>query len=273
MNTSPLFAADEQAPHVHSALYWTVADMLVIAKREYRRVGRNSDEMLGSTLVPITFFLVFRFIFGGAISIPGTSYVNYLVAGLLTMSVAFGSASTALGLVGDLQSGLIDRFLSLPMARSAILTGRTLSVLVRNFFIILIVWAVSFVLGFRPEGTLLSCVAAIGLLLLGCLTFSWFFTALGLWVRSLELFSSIAPMFVLVFVFFSSGLAPTNTMPDLLRIYVEHQPVSLLINAVRGLVLDQTDPTAIWQTILWNAALLVIFIPLSLWLYERRTAR
>jgi ABC-2 type transport system permease protein len=273
MKNETLFAPDKEAARGHSAVYWAVADMLVIAQREYRRVGRNSDEMLSATLVPVMFFLIFRFVFGGAITIPGTNYTNYLVAGLLTMSVAFGSASTALGLVGDLQSGLLDRFLSLPMARSAILTGRTFSVLVRNLFIILIVWAISFLLGFRPEGSLLSCLAAIGLLLLGCLTFSWFFSFLALWVRSLELFASIGPLCVLLFVFFSSGLAPTNTMPYLLRVYVEHQPVSLLINAVRGLVLNQTDPTAIWQTVVWNAVLLAIFIPLSLWLYDRRTAR
>jgi ABC transporter DrrB family efflux protein len=272
MKNRELFGVGEEAPRVHSAFYWAITDTLVVAKREWRRVTRNPDEVLGATLVPIIFFLVFRFVFGGAISVPGMSYTNYLVAGLLTMSVVLGSASIALGLLGDKQTGLLDRFRSLPMARSAILSGRIVSLLIRSLFIILIVGAASLLLGFRPGGSILSCIAAIGLLLLACLTFAWFFTLIALLVRSLELFSSIAPLFVLLLVFFSSGLAPTNTMPYLLRVYADHQPVSLLINAVRGLVLNQTDPSAIWQTIVWFVAMLAVFVPLSLWVYERQAA-
>jgi ABC transporter DrrB family efflux protein len=271
MGNKQILVEEKGSSHIHSAFYWAFSDTIVMAKREFKRVGRNSDEMLGATLVPILFFMVFRFVFGWSISIPGTSYVNYLTAGLLTMSVMFGSASTALGLVTDLGNGIIDRFASLPMARSAILTGRTLSTLVRNLINIIVVGLISFLLGFRPTGSIVSCLMAVGLLLLGCLTFSWFFILLGLSVKSLEMFSSVAPIFTLAFVFFSSGLAPTNNMPHLLRIYIEHQPVSLLINAVRGLLLNQTDTFAIWQTIIWFVPLLFVFIPISVRIYKQRT--
>jgi len=273
MKNSTLLTTEKVAPSVHSALYWTLADTLVLAKRQLMRIPRVHDELVTATLQPILFVVLFRYVFGGAIAVRGTSYINYLVAGILVQSVILGSAFTGIGVATDLQRGLVDRFRSLPMAKSAVLTGRTLADLIRSTFIILVVWAVGLLVGFRPEGTILNWLAAMGLLLLSSFMFSWFSALLGLVLSSVEAVQQSFVIWALPLMFASSALVPTSTMPDWLRTFAEHQPVSLIINAVRGLVLNQPDATATWQAIAWCVGLLVVFIPLAVWAYGRRTAR
>jgi ABC transporter DrrB family efflux protein len=172
-----------------------------------------------------------------------------------------------------LESGIIDRFISLPMARSAVLNGRVLASFIKSFLITIFMLVFSLLLGFRPQGTMLQYLAAIGLLMLSCLAYIWFIAFFALVVRTVESFGAIGPLFMLLFVFFSSGLVPTNTMPGWMRVYAEHQPFSLLIDAVRGLVLNQINISAIWQATIWFVILLIILVPLSVWLYERRTTQ
>ena len=189
------------------------------------------------------------------------------------MSVVLGSAYTGVGIATDLQHGLVDRFRSLPMAKSAVLTGRTLADLVLSTFIILIVWAVGLLIGFRPEGTILVWLAALGLLMLSSFMFSWISAFLGLALNSVEAVTSAVSIYAFLLLFVSGAFVPTNTMPGWLRPFAEHQPVSLLINAIRGLVLNHPDTTATWQAIVWCVGLLTLFIPLSVWAYGRRTAK
>jgi ABC transporter DrrB family efflux protein len=257
---------------VFSSLFWILSDTIVIAKRELKRISRNPDEMLASTLVPIVFFLMFRYVFGGAISVPGNDYTNYLVPGILTLACFLGSASTGLGLCTDLESGLIDRFISLPMARSAVLSGRILATLIRSLFIIIFVFVFSKLIGYRTEGTIVNYLVAIGLLMLGILTFSWFFGLLALLIRKLESFSAMAPLFAMLLVYFSSGFAPTKTMPFVLRIYAENQPVSLLIDSIRGLLQNQVDSQVIMKTLVWYIILLVVIVPLTIRVYKHITS-
>jgi ABC transporter DrrB family efflux protein len=252
-------------------LYWQFADTLVLMKRQLLHILRTPDELVTSSLQPVLFVVLFRYIFGGAISVPGTSYVNYLIAGILVQSVILGSAFSGIGIATDLQRGLVDRFRSLPMAKSAVLTGRTLADLIRSTFILLIVWAVGLLVGFRPEGTVLNWLAALGLLLLSSFMFSWFSALLGLLLSSVEAVQQSFVIWALPLMFASSALVPTSTLPDWLRPFVEHQPVSLLINAIRGLVLNKPDATATWQAIAWCLGLLVVIIPLAVWAYGRRT--
>ena len=273
MNTSKSSPAQKVTPRARPAFYWTLADTLVLAKRQLIHIPRIPDELVTATLQPIMFVVLFRYVFGGAIIVPGTSYINYLMAGIFVQSVIFGSAATGIGVATDLQRGLVDRFRSLPMAKSAVLTGRTLADLIRSTFMILVVWAVGLLVGFRPEGTILAWLAALGLLLLGSFMFSWFSALLGLVLSSVEAVQQSFVIWALPLMFASSALVPTSTMPDWLRTFAEHQPVSLLTNAVRGLVLNQPDATATWQAIVWYASLLVVFIPLAVWVYGRRTAR
>jgi ABC transporter DrrB family efflux protein len=273
MKNGHIFMADEETPRVHPAFYWTIADMLVITKRELKRIGRNPDDIVGAMIVPIIFFGLFRYVFGGAISIPGMDYADYMLAGMLVMTVFFSSGTIGLGITTDLESGIIDRFISLPMSRSAVLNGRVLASFIKSFFTLFFMLGFSILLGFRPEGTIMNYLAAIALLMLGCLAFIWFITLFALSVRSVEALGAIGPLFMLLFVFFSSGLVPTNTMPGWLRLYAEHQPFSILIDAVRGLVLNQVNTSAIWQSVVWFVILLLVLVPLSIWMYEHQTAK
>src|SRR5690242_17458444 len=136
-------------------LYWTIADALVLAKRQLKQIPRIPEELVFSTIQPIMFVLLFRYVFGGAIAVTGTTYVNYLMAGIFVQTIAFGSTSTGIGIAQDLQRGLVDRFRSLPMSRSAVLMGRTLADLTRNTFVVLVMVIVGLLVGFRPSGSVL----------------------------------------------------------------------------------------------------------------------
>jgi ABC transporter DrrB family efflux protein len=255
------------------AIYWTISDALVLAKRNLIQIPRIPEELIFSTIQPIMFVLLFRYVFGGAIVVKGTSYVNYLMAGIFAQTVIFGSTSTGIGLANDLQRGLVDRFRSLPMAKSAVLTGRTLSDLVRNAFVIIVMWSVGLLVGFRPQGNFLSWLAAAGLLLLTSFAFSWISATIGLLVSTVEAAQSAGFIWLFPLTFASSAFVPTSSMPSWLRAFAEHQPVSLVVNAVRGLLLNQVDSTTIWQALAWCLGILIIFFPLAVWAYGRRTAR
>ena len=260
-------------PLQRPAIYWTISDALMLAKRHLIQIPRIPEELIFSTIQPIMFVLLFRYVFGGAIVVSGTSYVNYLMAGIFAQTVIFGSTSTGVGLANDLQRGLVDRFRSLPMAKSAVLTGRTISDLVRNAFVIVVMWSVGLLVGFRPQGNVLSWLAAAGLLLLTSFAFSWISATIGLLVSTVEAAQSAGFIWLFPLTFASSAFVPTKSMPDWLRAFAEHQPVSLIVNAVRGLLLNQPDGTTIWQALAWCIGILIIFIPLAVRAYGRRTSR
>jgi ABC-2 type transport system permease protein/oleandomycin transport system permease protein len=218
--------------------------------------------------------VLFRYVFGGAIAVPaGTSYVNYLVVGFLVIAGLFGADPTDIGVATDLQRGLVDRFRSLPMAKSAVLTGRTLADFIRGTFVLLVVLAVDLLIGFRLEGLILNWVAALGLILLIDFLFIWFSALLGLVLNSVEAIQQAWTICTLPLLFASNAFVPTSTMPAWLGAFAEHQPLSVFITPVRRLVLNQPDATAIWQAIAWCVGLLVVFIPLAVWAYGRRNAR
>src|SRR5579884_2117830 len=183
MITSDIRPVEIVKPQARPRIYWTLMDALVLAKRNLLQIPRIPDELIFSTIQPIMFVLLFRYVFGGAIAVQGTSYVNYLMAGIFAQTVIFGATSTGIGLANDLQRGLVDRFRSLPMARSAVLTGRTLADLVRNTFVVIVMFVVGLLVGFRPQGGVLGWVAAFGLLLLLSFSMSWVAAAIGLLVR------------------------------------------------------------------------------------------
>jgi ABC-2 type transport system permease protein/oleandomycin transport system permease protein len=186
MSESLLRVTQSLKPQRRSSLYWTFADALVLARRHLIQIPRIPDELIFATIQPIIFVLLFRYVFGGAIKVTGTTYVNYLMAGIFGQTVIFGSTSTGIGLANDLQKGLVDRFRSLPMAKSAVLTGRTIADLVRNAFVVLVMWSVGLLVGFRPQGNVAYWFAAVGLLILTSFAFSWISATIGLLVRSVE---------------------------------------------------------------------------------------
>src|SRR5947209_1470831 len=237
MNTSDFRISQSLKPLARPSLYWTFADALVLAKRHLIQIPRIPEELIFATIQPIMFVLLFRYVFGGAIAVSGTSYVNYLMAGIFAQTVIFGATSTGIGLATDLQRGLIDRFRSLPMAKSAVLTGRTLADLVRNTFVVFVMWMVGLLVGFRPQGNALSWLAAVGLLLLTSFAFSWISATIGLLVRSVEAAQSSGFIWLFPLTFASSAFVPTNTMPSWLQAFSDHQPISIVSNAVRALLL------------------------------------
>ena len=260
-------------PLRRNPVYWAIADALVLAKRHLVRIPRIPEELIFATIQPVMFVLLFRYVFGGAIAVSGTSYVNFLMAGIFVQTVAFGSVATGIGLAQDLQNGLVDRFRSLPMARSAVLTGRTLADLVRNTFVVLIMLIVGLLVGFRPEGNALGWIAGGGLLLLFGFSLSWLAALIGLSVRSVEAAQSAGFIWLFPLTFASSAFVPTSSMPGWLRAFAEHQPVTLVINTVRGFILGQPVGSDGWQALAWCVGVLIIFVPLAVWAYGRRTAR
>lgn len=273
MSSSNIRATQPLKPLARPAIYWIFADALIVTWRYLVQIPRIPDELIFSTIQPIMFVLLFRYVFGGAIGGTGTSYVNYLMAGIFAQTVIFGSTSTGIGLANDLQRGLIDRFRSLPMAKSAVLTGRTLADLVRNTFVVIVMWSVGLLVGFQPQGSVLSWFAGAGLLLLTSFAFSWISATIGMAVRTVEAAQSAGFIWLFPLTFASSAFVPTKSMPDWLRVFAENQPVSLIINAVRGLLLNQSDATTIWQAFAWCIGILIVFVPLASLAYSRRIAR
>jgi len=257
-------------------LYWEVADALVLAKRNIIQIPRSPELLIFSTIQPVMFVLLFRYVFGGAISVAGTGsadYVNYLMAGIFVQTVAFGSVTTGVGLAEDLQRGLIDRFRSLPMSRSAVLTGRTLADLVRNLFTVLVMFAVGLLVGFRPAGGVLGITAALGLLLLFSFAMSWVAATIGLLVRSVEAAQSAGFIWLFPLTFASSAFVPITSMPGWLQVFAKNQPVTVVVDAVRNFFLGLPGDSHSWLAFVWCFAILIVFVPLSVRRYRRTTTR
>jgi ABC-2 type transport system permease protein/oleandomycin transport system permease protein len=263
-----------QAPKQHGWLYWQVSDAIVLTERALRHIPRNPELLIFSTIQPVMFVLLFRYVFGGAIKLPpGVSYVNYLMAGVFVQTVAFGSFTTGVGMAQDLQTGLIDRFRSLPMSRAAVLLGRTLSDLVRNTFTVGVMLAVGLLVGFNPQGSGLEIAGAIGLLLLMSFAFSWVGATVGLAVRNVEAVQSAGFIWLFPLTFASSAFVPTASMPAGLRAFANNQPITHIINAVRDWSLGTAVGSNGWLAAVWCVGIVVVFVPLSVRLYRRAASK
>lgn len=250
---------------------WLASDIYTIAWRYLVAIRRQPETLLFSVIQPVMLVLLFRYIFAGAIHIPGTSYVDYLMPGVFVQTVSFGSVSTAVGLAEDLQKGLIERFRALPMARSAVLSGRTAADLVRNLGSIVIMTGVGFLVGFRVHTSVPSFVAGLGLLLLFSWTLSWAFSLIGLSATNSETAQVMAFPILFPFTFASSGFVRVQSMPGWLQAFANNQPVTKVVNASRALMSGGPTATYTWEAVAWCLGLLVIFIPLAVRKY-RRTA-
>ncbi len=249
---------------------WAVADAWIMAKRNLKHIPRNPELLLDVTVQPVLFVLLFRYVFGGAINVPGGSYVNYLMAGIFVQTIVFSSLSTGIGLSNDLKLGLIDRFRSLPMSRSAVVAGRTLTDLLRGVLAVVIMLIVGLAVGFRPHGSIAGWFAGLGLLLLFGFALSWVGVTAGVLLRTPEAVQ--AGMFIAVFplTFASSAFVPTSTMPSWLQSFAVNQPMTQVVNAIRAYILGQPVGSYAWHSLIWGLGILVIFVPLSVMLYERK---
>lgn len=259
-------------PQRRSRLYHALADALVIAKREIIRTKRAPDRLMDVTFQPILFVLLFRYVFGGAIAIESTSYVNFLIPGILVQVLLFGGLGTGVGLAEDLKQGVVDRFRSLPMARSAVLTGRTLADLAKSVLGAVIILAVGLAVGFRPDANVFEWIAALFLALLLTYTISWFGAIIALVTRGVEGVYAVGFTLIFPLTFASSVFVPTETMPGWLQAFTEHQPVTVTANAVRGLLLGQPVGSDAWLSLAWCIGLMAVFIPVAVWRYQRRAA-
>lgn len=258
-----------------------VSDIAVITQRNLLRNIRLPQVLLFSTVQPVMFLLLFTYVFGGAIgqAIPPAAdgkYVNWLIPGLMVQFAVFGSGQTAIGLTEDLSKGVIDRFRSLPMARSAVLAGRTISDVFRNGFVLTLMLLVGFAIGFRWQTNILGLVAGMALALLFSFAFSWVMACVGLLVKNPEAVQAAVFLPVFPLVFASSVFVPTQTMPGWLQSFADNQPITVTVNALRGLILGedalqagQTTIGQIFLAVVWSVLILAIFIPLAVRLYRR----
>ena len=234
-------------------------------------ITRQPQLIVFSTIQPIIFVLMFTYVFGGAIQIPGgaTAYVDYLMPGIFCQTVVFGSINTGIGLSDDLQKGLIERFRSLPMARSAVLAGRTLADLVRNVFVVLLMLIVGFAVGFRVQTNLFGLIAGIVVLLLFAFSMTWIFAIVGLSAPSPETAQAMSFPILAPLVFASSAFVSTSTMPGWLQVFANHQPVTAAVNATRALMLGGPTATYVWQSLAWSVGIVVVFAPFAIRRYRR----
>jgi ABC transporter DrrB family efflux protein len=222
-----------------------------------------------STIQPVIFVLMFRYVFGGAISVPGVPYVDFLMPGIFVQTVVFGSMAAAVGLAADLKTGLLERFHSLPMSRSAVLAGRTTADLTRNVFVAALISVVGFAVGFRIHTNALAFVAGMALVLAFGWALSWVFATLGLAVRDPEAAQAAAFPVVAPLVFASSAFVPVESMPGWLQVFAEHQPVSVTASAVRALVLGGPTADYVLQSLAWSAGIILVFAPIAVRRYRR----
>ncbi|MEV6925080.1 ABC transporter permease [Dactylosporangium sp. NPDC051485] len=245
-------------------------DSRVLAVRQLRKTLRRPTYVVFTLVQPVVLVLLFRFVFGGAIDTGPLSYVNYLMPGIIVQTAVFGSLVTGLGLTEDLKAGVVDRLRSLPMARSAVLLGRTAADLVMNVVALAVMVAVGLLVGFRPTGPAWRLAGAFLLVLAFAYVFSWISAWVGLMVRNPETASSAGFIWVLPLTFASSAFVPTATMPGPLRAFAEANPVSAAVGAVRALTVGGAAPAApVLHTVAWLAGLLLLFVPLSVHAFRR----
>jgi ABC-2 type transport system permease protein/oleandomycin transport system permease protein len=248
----------------------TFADSRVMATRQLRKILRRPMYVVYLFVQPVLFVLLFRYVFGGAIDTGHVSYVDYLMPGIIAMTAIFGALTTGLGLTEDLSSGVVDRFRSLPIARPAVLIGRTAADLATNLVSLAVMLAIGVAVGFRPSGSPLDLALAVALVLLFAYVFSWISAFVGLSVRNPETAQSLGFIWVFPLVFASSAFVPTGHMPGPVRAFADANPVTLLVDSARDLMIGGGSALGpALRTLAWLAALLLVFVPLGIRAFRR----
>ncbi|MFN8051880.1 MAG: ABC transporter permease [Acidimicrobiales bacterium] len=255
-------------------LVWALRDSWNEATRHLRAVPRSPELLLFSTLQPIMFVLLFNYVFGGSVAVPGGgTYTQFLIPGVFAQTVVFGSAFTGIGLADDLQKGFIDRLRSLPISQSAVLVGRTMSDMVRNVFTFLVMLGVSFAIGFRFEGGLVRGLLASALLLAFSYSFSWIQALIGLSVSSVEAANSAGFIWMFPLTFVSSAFVPTENMTPWLRRIAEANPFTIVTNAARHLYGGTPVGNGVWTSLAWAVGITVVFATLAVGKFKQSASR
>ena len=254
-----------------SRLSWTIQDTLTVTWRNIIALSRNQQTIVFSAIQPIMFVLLFVYVFGGAIHIPGVPYVDFLIPGVYVQTVTFGAVSTAVGLSEDLHKGLIERFRALPMARSAVLAGRTTADLLRNVFVVILITAVGFAVGFRIGTNFGLFICGALIVLLFSYTLCWGFATIGLSAPNAEAAQTMVFPILFPFIFASSAFVPVSDMPGWLQAFAKNQPVTQVVDACRSLMTGGPlhDTGAVWASLAWCFGLLIVLAPLAVHKYRR----
>jgi ABC-2 type transport system permease protein/oleandomycin transport system permease protein len=264
------------------------SDTKTIVWRNLLNIRRTPQLLVFSTIQPVIFVLMFRYVFGGAIHITGVPYVDYLMPGIFAQTIVFGAIGTGVGLAEDLSKGLVERFRSLPMARSAVLVGRSIADLLRNVFVVLLMVAVGYLVGFRIHDGVAKLALGIIVLLFFGFALSWIFAILGLLTKNAEATQAAAFPILAPLVFASNAFVPLNSMPTWLQAFARNQPVSVTVAAVRRLVLGYgANPgqaahyralgmvgstwVLVAKALLWAAGIVAVFAPLAVNMYRKAT--
>jgi ABC-2 type transport system permease protein/oleandomycin transport system permease protein len=252
-----------------SSIRWAVSDVLTIARRNLLALVRIPTSLVFAVIQPVMFVLLFRYVFGGVINVPGIPYVNFLIPGILVQTTIFGAVGTAIGLAEDLQHGLIERFRALPMARMAVLGGRTVADLARNIGVVAIITFVGMAVGFRPTGSFVSYIQACLLMLIFAYCLSWGFAFIGLAAPNSETAQAMTFPLIFPLTFASAIFVPVDKMPGWLQGFALHQPVSEAADAVRGLMLGAPHGDSTWITLAWSIGAIAILAPLATAQYRK----
>ena len=259
-----------------------LADGAVVAKRNLIKIKRVPEVLIWTTMSPIMFVLLFAYVFGGSIGVAGTTYREYLIAGVFVQTVIFGSTFTGAGLAEDMTKGIIDRFRSLPMARSAVLVGRTASDIAYNSTSIFVMSITGLIVGWRIRTGLVESIGGFLILLLFSYAFSWIMAYVGLKVSSVEVVNNASFMFIFPLTFIANTFVELQFLPGPLRVFAEWNPVSAVAQAVRE-AFGNTSTTPlpeVWSlqnpiayALIWIGIILAIFVPLSVRQYKRSASR
>jgi ABC-2 type transport system permease protein len=239
--------------------------------RSIRHVTRSMDTIITVTIMPIAFMLLFRYVFGGAIQAGTGNYTNYLMPGILLIAIASGISYTGFRLFNDMQSGIFERFHSMPIARSAVLWGHVLTSMVSNAISIVVILLVGLAMGFRTSAGVLAWLAVFGILALFTLALTWVAMIAGLAASSTD--GATAFSYPLIFLpFISSAFVPTDTMPGPVKAFAEHQPVTAIVNTLRALFEQQPVGSDIWTALAWCTSILVVAYAFAMRAYRRKIA-
>jgi len=246
-----------------------VADTATLTGRSLRHILRSPDTIVTTALMPIAFLLLFTFVFGGAIDVGDASYVDYLLPGILLITVASGIAYTAYRLFLDLQGGIVERFQSMPIARSSVLWAHVLTSIVANLVSLAVVVGAALLMGFRSSAGVLAWLAVVGILVLFTLALTWVAVIAGLSAKTVDGASAFSyPLIFLPFV--SSAFVPTESMPGPVRWFAEHQPVTSIVDSIRALLAGETIGGELWIALAWMVGILLVATVVATTLYRRR---
>ena len=247
----------------------SVRDSALVAGRDLRLFFRTPEVMIFAVVQPALVVIMFRYVFAGAVTVPGEDYADFLLPGIFAQTVLFGAVGSGVGLAEDLHSGVIDRLRSLPIARSAVLGGRALAELARTTVVVLLMAGLIMIVGFSTPVDPLAAALTLLVLMAYAFALSWVFNLVGLYASSGQGAEAIGFPLIIPLAFASSAFVPVETMPEWLQAFAAHQPVTAAVDATRALLLDQPATGAVLISLLWSLGLLILFVPLAVARYSR----